>query len=105
MHHVHKGRGVPSLPVMMIVRAAQKEQVQRGRPAQNAHAPRRSGTARSREEGELAPRLQVPVDLMLLLEPVDALVVLLWNLESSRAARLGLAVVVEGLARVGREAE
>ena len=60
---------------------------------------------RSREDGELAPRLQVTVDLVLLLEPVDALVILLWNLESSRAARLGLAVVVEGLARVGREAE
>ena len=40
---------------------------------------------------------------MLLLEPVDALVVLLGDLE--RAAGLGGAVVVEGAARVGGEAE
>ena len=70
-----------------------------------AQRPRETRCRRSREDGELAPRLQVTVDLVLLLEPVDALVILLWNLESSRAARLGLAVVVEGLARVGREAE
>jgi len=40
---------------------------------------------------------------VLLLEPVDALVVLLGDLE--RAAGLGGAVVVEGAARVGGEAE
>ena len=43
------------------------------------------------------------VELVLLLEPVDALVVLLGDLE--RAAGLGGAVVVEGAARVGGEAE
>ena len=43
------------------------------------------------------------VELVLLLEPVDALVVLLWDLE--RAAGLGGAVVVEGAARVRGETE
>ena len=54
-------------------------------------------------DGEPAALLEVVVDLVLLVEPVDALVV--GRGDGGGALALGRAVVVEGLARVGGEAE